>query len=103
MNSTDLAPVVVVTDDTVYGPPANDCWFVCNATYYDQRKPDYGESFFDLQTCIMMRSEYVNGSKNPYGIQCYPKSSGSGAVRSDRASTLAFGLLSVLIFTMLTN
>ncbi|KAB5586288.1 hypothetical protein GE09DRAFT_1235585 [Coniochaeta sp. 2T2.1] len=99
--------VQVVTDDTT--ETGSNCISYCNATLYDGREPESGNTFWKVQECTWTSSGYgPNGTtRNPYGILCYPKGWGGLSLKSGGsgvgsmmpgAPQLGLGLFVMLVF-----
>lgn len=78
--------VQVVSDNT--SETSSRCVYYCNATFYDNRHPESGNTFWNVQQCMWTSSpDAPNGTWNPYKIRCYPK--GWGGLVKDSGAGLA--------------
>lgn len=100
--------VQVVSEDT--SETSNRCVYYCNATFYDNQRPESGNTFWKAQQCVWTSSpDGPNGSWTPYQIRCYPKGwgglvkdSGAGLTGSmpPSAPDLGLGIFVVSVFRM---
>lgn len=101
--------VQVVRDDTA--ETTSRCIYYCNATLYDNQRPESGNTFWKAQQCTWSSSPpQPDGNWNPYQFRCYPKglfgmqvdnNTGSAGSTTPATSRISLGVVIMMIFGLM--